>query len=71
MTELSTFRTVAKVIGPFLLGFATIFQAKARLTDHWSASPAISIRVVKSAHESGDPANPDEVEVATGRSVAA
>ena len=71
VTVTSAFRTVAKVIGPFLLGFGTIFQAKAGLTDHWSTSPAITIHVVESGADSGDPANTDEGVDEPGRSAAA
>ena len=57
----SVFKVVLKVLGPVLLGFGTIFQPKANLTDHWSTSPQISIQIEMSADESGDPPGPDEV----------
>jgi len=56
----SVFKVVLKVLGPVLLGFGTIFQPKANLTDHWSTSPQISIQIEVSVDESGDPPGPDE-----------
>ncbi len=56
----SLFRIVLKVLGPFLLGFGTIFQPKANLTDHWSTNPQIVFTVEASADESGNPPGPDE-----------
>jgi hypothetical protein len=59
MNTSSVFKIVLKVLGPALLGFGTIFQPKANLTDHWSTSPQISIQVEVSADESSDPPRPD------------
>lgn len=56
----TVFKSVSKALGPFLLGFGTIFQPKANVTDHWSTTPQVTIRVEASADESGDPAPPDE-----------
>ena len=56
----SVLKVVLKVLGPVLLGFGTIFEPKANLTDHWSTSPQISIQFEVSADESGDPPGPDE-----------
>lgn len=60
MSVSSVFKVVLKVLGPALLGFGTIFQPKANLTDHWSTNPKISIQVEVSVDESGDPPRPDE-----------
>ena len=54
------FKAVLKVLGPVLLGFGTIFQPKAKTTDHWSTSPQITIQVEVSADESGNPPRQDE-----------
>jgi hypothetical protein len=56
----SAFRVTLKVLGPVLLGFGTIFQPKANLTDHWSTNPQITIQIEASAEESGNPPKPDE-----------
>jgi hypothetical protein len=53
------FRAILKVLGPALLGFGTVFQAKAKPTDHWSTSPQVTIEIVAPADESGDPPMPD------------
>jgi len=52
-------RVGLKILGPALMGFGTIFQPKANLTDHWSTSPQISIQIEISADESGNPPGPD------------
>jgi len=51
----SVFRAILKALGPVLLGFGTVFQAKATPTDHWSTSPQVTIQIVASVDESGDP----------------
>ena len=56
----AAFKIILKVLGPVLLGFGTIFQPKANLTDHWSTSPQISIQVEVSSDESGEPPGTDE-----------
>ena len=60
MNPSSVFKVVLKVLGPVLLGFGTIFQPKANLTDHWSTNPQISIQIEVSVDESGNPPWPDE-----------
>ncbi len=54
----SLFRAMLKVLGPVLLGFGTVFQAKSRPTDHWSISPQVTIQIAAPADESGDPPMP-------------
>lgn len=55
------FKVSLKILGPVLLGFGTIFQAKAHPTDHWSADPKITIQVEASLEQSGNPpANEDQ-----------
>ncbi|MFI5035825.1 MAG: hypothetical protein ACHQFZ_06435 [Acidimicrobiales bacterium] len=47
------------MLGPVMLGFGTIFAAKARADDHWSTSPKITIVAPRTVDASGDPAGPD------------
>ncbi|MHB1251361.1 MAG: hypothetical protein ACYC0I_04430 [Acidimicrobiales bacterium] len=49
------FHISLKILGPVLLGFGTIFQAKAHPTDHWSSDPKITIQVEASIEQSGNP----------------
>jgi hypothetical protein len=56
--ETTFFRVVLRAIGPYLMGFGTIFQPKARPDDHWSADPRVTIQVEASIDESGDPPDP-------------
>lgn len=57
----SIFNVSLRVLGPALLGFATIFQSKANPTDHWSMSPKITIQVEVPSPESGCPTDEDAV----------
>jgi hypothetical protein len=56
----SIFKAVLKVLGPVLLGFGTIFQPKANVTDHWSVSPQVTIQIEVSVDDSGNPPRQDE-----------
>lgn len=53
------FRIALRFLGPALLGLGTIFQPKAKMTDHWSTSPQTSIQVEASIDESGDASGQD------------
>ncbi|MHB1209816.1 MAG: hypothetical protein ACYC1I_08935 [Acidimicrobiales bacterium] len=56
------FKITLKILGPVLLGFGTIFQAKAHPTDHWSSDPKITIEVEASVEQSGNPSTKENHE---------
>jgi len=55
----SVFRFFLRILGPALLGVGTIFQAKARPSDHWSTSPRLMITLEAPSPASGEGA-PEE-----------